>query len=87
MASAARTIPSTGLGELLAAVRSVVDRHADWRQTARLVARELERHLPSADVLTAQQRVGDAGGYRSYQLTPSPTGRSPSSRSSGVPAR
>ena len=74
MASAARTIPATGLGELVAAVRSVVDRHADWRQTARLVARELERHLPSADVLAAQQRVGDAGGHRSYQLHIEPDG-------------
>ena len=32
----------TALDELVCAVRAVVDRHADWRRTARLVARTLE---------------------------------------------
>jgi predicted metal-dependent enzyme (double-stranded beta helix superfamily) len=69
-----RTRASTGLGELVSAVRSVVDRHADWRQTARLVADELERHLPSAGVLTPEQRAGDPKGYRSYPLHTEPDG-------------
>ena len=54
----------TALDELVCALRAVVDRH-DWR-TARLVARTLERHLPSPEVLTDEQRAGDADGYRSY---------------------
>jgi predicted metal-dependent enzyme (double-stranded beta helix superfamily) len=45
-----------------------VDRHADWRRTARLVAGELERFLPSPDVLTLEQRRGHSEGYRSYPL-------------------
>jgi predicted metal-dependent enzyme (double-stranded beta helix superfamily) len=74
MASLNRTITSTGLAELVAAVRSVVDKRADWRQTARLVALELEQHLPPADVLTTEQRNGDAEGYRSYSLHTEPDG-------------
>jgi 3-mercaptopropionate dioxygenase len=66
--------PAVGLEELTTAVRSVVDRHADWRETARLVARELERHLPSPEVLTPEQRAGDPSGYRSYPLHTEPDG-------------
>jgi predicted metal-dependent enzyme (double-stranded beta helix superfamily) len=69
-----RLIASTGVAELVTAVRSVVDRRADWRQTARLVARELEQHLPSANVLTPEQRSGDAEGYSSYPLHTEPDG-------------
>jgi 3-mercaptopropionate dioxygenase len=56
------------------AVRAVVSSHADWQQTARLVAAELAAHLPAADVLSADQRVGDANGYRSYPLHTEPDG-------------
>jgi 3-mercaptopropionate dioxygenase len=69
-----RPIASTRLAELVTAVRSVVDRRADWRQTARLVARELEQHLPSRDVLTLEQRSIDAEGYVSYPLHTEPDG-------------
>jgi predicted metal-dependent enzyme (double-stranded beta helix superfamily) len=51
-----------------------VNRHADWKQTAGLVAEELERRLPSPDVLTAEQRTGDSEGYRSYPLHTEPDG-------------
>jgi predicted metal-dependent enzyme (double-stranded beta helix superfamily) len=74
MVSLNRPIASTELGELVSAVRSVVDRRADWRLTARLVAGELEQHLPSADVLTPEERSGDAEGYRSYPLHTEPDG-------------
>ena len=74
MVSSSRTIEKTGLDELVGAVRSVVDRHVDWRQTARLVARELQQNLPPADVLTPDQRLGDADGYRSYPLHIEPDG-------------
>jgi predicted metal-dependent enzyme (double-stranded beta helix superfamily) len=63
-----------GLDELVTAVRRVVSRHVDWRQTARLVAHELERHLPRPDVLTVEQRSGDAAGYRSHVLHVEPDG-------------
>src|SRR5918992_2419422 len=68
MVTESRPISLTGLDELMTAVRAVVDERADWHQTARLVARELRRRLPSADVLTPAQRIGDPEGYRSYPL-------------------
>jgi predicted metal-dependent enzyme (double-stranded beta helix superfamily) len=74
MVSYSRTIRSTELDELVIAVREVVDKHADWRRTARLVADELELHLPSPDVLTAAQRNGDSEGYRSHPLRTEPDG-------------
>jgi 3-mercaptopropionate dioxygenase len=73
MANAAVGV-TTSLEELVGAVRAVVERHADWRRTARLVAGELTRRLPSADVLTDEQRRGDPDGYRSYVLHTEPDG-------------
>jgi predicted metal-dependent enzyme (double-stranded beta helix superfamily) len=46
------------LEQLAAAVRSAIAAHADWSHTAQLVAGQLRVHLPSTDVLTAEQRVG-----------------------------
>jgi predicted metal-dependent enzyme (double-stranded beta helix superfamily) len=66
--------PQAELGELIAGVRGAVSRHADWRETAVLVADELRRHLPSPDVLTAEQRAGDPDGYRSHVLHVEPDG-------------
>jgi 3-mercaptopropionate dioxygenase len=63
-----------GLDELVAAVRSVVDKHADWQETARLVAGELRSHLPTPDILTAAQQVGDPDEYRSHLLHVEPGG-------------
>ena len=62
------------LDELVSAVRAVVGAHGDWRQTARLVAAELERRLPSPDVLTPEQRRGDPERYRSHLLHSEPDG-------------
>jgi len=62
------------LDELAVAVRAAVGRHADWHETARLVAGELERNLPSPEILTAEQRTGDPGGYRSHVLHAEPDG-------------
>lgn len=70
----AQATVAPGLSELVTAVRSVVHRHADWRRTAELVAGELERHLPTPEVLTAEQRRGDPMGYRSYPLHTEPDG-------------
>jgi predicted metal-dependent enzyme (double-stranded beta helix superfamily) len=68
------TRASTGLDELVAGVRQVVNKHADWRRTARLAAHELERHLPSPALLTAEQRKGGAEAYRTTRSTPGLTG-------------
>jgi 3-mercaptopropionate dioxygenase len=68
------TTLTTALDELVCAVREVVDRHADWHWTARHVAQALERHLPSPEVLTDEQRAGDTDGYRSYPLHIEPDG-------------
>jgi predicted metal-dependent enzyme (double-stranded beta helix superfamily) len=62
------------LDELVTAVRTVVDTRAGWAETARLVADELTRHLPSPDVLTAEQRIGDPTRYCSHVLHIEPDG-------------
>ena len=55
----ATQIPTAGrLGPLVGGVRAAVERHADWPETAQLVADQLRRHLPTPDVLTAEQRLG-----------------------------
>lgn len=58
----------------MTAIRAVVDKHADWRRTARLVSQELGQRLPTPEILTAEQRVGAADSYRSYQLHTEPDG-------------
>jgi 3-mercaptopropionate dioxygenase len=54
--------------ELVRAIRAVVNRHPDWQTTARLVAGELERHLPSPEILTTEQRRGDPARYQTHVL-------------------
>lgn len=49
------------LAELVVGVRNAVDEHADWRETARLVADQLRLHMPGPDVLTAEQRLNGRG--------------------------
>ena len=65
---------SPHLDELATAVRAVVSRHSHWGETARLVAGELRRHLPSPEVLTAEQRAGDPESHRSHLLHSEPDG-------------
>jgi predicted metal-dependent enzyme (double-stranded beta helix superfamily) len=52
----------------------VVGRHLDWSETAQLVADELRTHLPTPDVLTAEQRLGDPERYRGHTLYVEPDG-------------
>ena len=66
--------PDSELDGLIGAIRSVVDRHADWQETARLVARELERNRPSYRVLAPELRRGEPDGYRSHVLHTEPDG-------------
>jgi predicted metal-dependent enzyme (double-stranded beta helix superfamily) len=67
-------VATGGLDELVAAVRSAVSTHADWQETARLVAGELLRHLPSPEILTPEQREGDPESHRSHELHIEPGG-------------
>jgi 3-mercaptopropionate dioxygenase len=53
---------------LVRSIRTATRRHADWEETARLVADELRAHLPAADILTEAERAGEAGGYRCHVL-------------------
>ena len=62
------------MDKLVDAVRAVVRRGGDWPETARSVAAELERHLPTPDVLTPEQRCGDGTAYRSHVLHSEPDG-------------
>jgi 3-mercaptopropionate dioxygenase len=59
---------------LASAVRAAVAKRAGWRETARLVASELERHLPSPSILTAEQRAGDPETFRSHVVHSEPDG-------------
>jgi 3-mercaptopropionate dioxygenase len=62
------------LDRLTRAVRAAVASRADWHETATLVARELERHLPSPSILSAEQRRGDPDRYVSHVLHTEPDG-------------
>jgi predicted metal-dependent enzyme (double-stranded beta helix superfamily) len=64
----------TELSQLLEGIRTVVHARASWSETAQLVAQQLRRHLPTPDVLTAEQRLGSPDGYRSHTLHVEPDG-------------
>src|SRR5688500_4269193 len=66
--------PAGRLSPLLAAIRTAVESHADSDETAQLVADELRRHLPTPDVLTAEQRAGSPDDYQGHTLHVEPDG-------------
>ena len=66
--------PAGRLSSLVAGIRTAVERHAGWDETAELVADQLRRHLPSPDVLTAEQRLGSPDDYRAHPLHIEPDG-------------
>ena len=68
------TRPDLELSELLDGIRTAVAARADHTATAQLVAEQLRCHLPSPDVLTAEERLGSADGYRSHTLHVEPDG-------------
>jgi 3-mercaptopropionate dioxygenase len=69
-----QTRPVTDLSELLDGIRMAVAARASWSETAQLVSEQLRQHLPSPDVLTAEQRLGSPDGYRSHTLHVEPDG-------------
>jgi predicted metal-dependent enzyme (double-stranded beta helix superfamily) len=72
--SATQILPASRLSPLVAGIRTAVDSHADWAETAQLVAEQLRRHLPTPDVLTAEQRLGSPDGYLGHTLHVEPDG-------------
>ena len=62
------------LTDLVDGVRSAVTVHAGWAETAQLVADQLRRHLPTPDVLTAEQRLGSPDDYCAHNLYVEPDG-------------
>jgi 3-mercaptopropionate dioxygenase len=74
VASTPSATASEGLSDLVLAVRGVVSRRLGWHETAGLVAAELAQHLPSPEVLTAEQRIGDQDRFRSHLLHAEPDG-------------
>src|SRR3954463_13868109 len=72
--TATQTRPTSQLTRLAAGVRTAVDAHAGWSETAQLVAGQLRRHLPTPDLLTSEQRLGSPDGYRSHTLHVAPDG-------------
>jgi len=70
-ASAARTRCPAGL---VTAIRRATACHADWPQTAVLVADQLRLHLPGPEMLTADEREGSPDGYVCHTLHAEPDG-------------
>lgn len=62
------------LANLVSAARAVVWARASWAETADLIADQLRLHLPGPEILTAEQRYGDAAGYRCHLLHAEPDG-------------
>jgi 3-mercaptopropionate dioxygenase len=62
------------LSPLVAGIRTAVDTRAGWSETAQLVADQLRRHLPTPDVLTAEQRLGSPDDYVGHTLYVEPDG-------------
>jgi 3-mercaptopropionate dioxygenase len=58
----------------MAAIRTATSRHADWQQTAELVAAQLSRHLPAPDMLSYAEREGDPDDYQCHVLHVEPDG-------------
>ena len=70
-ASAVRTRCPDGL---VVAIRDATAQHADWQQTAALVAEQLRAHLPGPEILTRAERAGDPDSYVCHLLHTEPDG-------------
>jgi predicted metal-dependent enzyme (double-stranded beta helix superfamily) len=60
--------------DLIEGIRAATRRHADWQQTAELVARALRRHLPGPQLLTEEEQAGEPDDYRCHILHAEPDG-------------
>src|SRR3954466_12478608 len=66
--------PAAQLNRLVEGIRTAVESHAGWAETAQLVADQLRVHLPTADVLTPEQRLGSPDEYVGHALHVEPDG-------------
>jgi predicted metal-dependent enzyme (double-stranded beta helix superfamily) len=67
--------PASRLSPLVVGIRTVVEAHADWAETAQLVAEQLRRLLPCPDdVLTADEQLGSPDDYIGHTLHVEPDG-------------
>jgi predicted metal-dependent enzyme (double-stranded beta helix superfamily) len=62
------------LTDLIDGVRTAVTAHADWADTAQLVATQLRAHLPSPHALAAEQRPGSPDDFWDHPLHVEPDG-------------
>ncbi|MEV7005795.1 cysteine dioxygenase family protein [Streptosporangium sp. NPDC051022] len=62
------TLTRPGLAELVTKVRELTDRPTNPRVTAFAVADALREQLPSPEILTAEERLGDPDRYVSHTL-------------------
>jgi 3-mercaptopropionate dioxygenase len=60
--------------DLVAGIRAATREHADWQRTAELVAAELGRNLPGAEILTEEEQAGEPDDYRCHVLHVEPDG-------------
>jgi predicted metal-dependent enzyme (double-stranded beta helix superfamily) len=74
MTIATHTHPTSQLSPLIAGIHAAVERHTDWTKTAQLVTGQLREHLPTPDVLTAEQRLGSPDDYSAHTLYVAPDG-------------
>ena len=65
---------ATEMTTLVDGVRTAVTAHAGWSETAQRVAEQLRQHLPTSDVLTAEQRAGSPDDYQGHTLYVEPDG-------------
>ena len=66
--------PAGELATLVSGVRSAVEAHAGWSETAQLVAEQLRHNMPGPEVLTDEQRAGSPDDYRGHTLYVEPDG-------------
>src|SRR3954454_4700690 len=66
--------PAAQLSRLVEGIRTAVESHAGWAETAQLVADQLRLHLPTADVLTPEQRLRSPDEYVRTALHIEPDG-------------
>jgi predicted metal-dependent enzyme (double-stranded beta helix superfamily) len=62
------------LTDLVTAVRRAIDVRTDWTDTAELVADQLRAHLPGPEILTPEQRLGQADRVAGHLLHTEPDG-------------
>ncbi len=61
-------------GDFITGIRGAIAHHADWPETAELVAAAMRGHLPGPDILTPAERAGSPHDYVCHTLHVEPDG-------------